>query len=192
MQRTRPPGGVERLPARLHRSLSSPRSLAVPCLLGVTVMVAPAAASELSIGQSVLVMRGERPVVKVAEVSSRVDPASVHVADVTGVLRRNAEAELGAIDWDKEGVRRGYVVSASVTHLASNKSSGALTANCTVSATLRDAARGTILAIVHGRALAEESAAGDPASAERGALRGAVRGAISALPEAIRKTEQKL
>lgn len=185
---------TDRLPVRLRRSLAAaPRSLAAPCLLGVTVMMAPAAAaSELSVGRSVLVERGDRPAVRVAEVSSRVDPSSVQLGDVVVALRRNAEVELGAIDWDKEGVRRGYVVSASVTHLSSNKGEGALTAHCTVSATLRDAGRGTVLAIVQGRAFAEEPAQGDRATAERSALRGAVRGAVAALPEAIRKTEQKL
>ncbi|WP_050431710.1 hypothetical protein [Chondromyces crocatus] len=125
--------------------------------------------------------------VTLAEVNSQVDPAATHLPDLTDILRQSAEAELRAIDWGKQGLRRGYKVSAAITRLESGREGKTLRASCAVSAAVRDE-RGSLLVIVEGRARAEEEGS-LLASAERGALEGAVHGAIHRLPEAIRKAQ---
>lgn len=125
--------------------------------------------------------------ITLAEVNTQVDPAATHLPDLKDILRRSAEAELKAIDWGKEGLRRRYKVSAAVVQLQSGREGRLLRASCAVSAAVRDE-RGALLAIVEGRARAEEEGAA-PASAERGALEGAVQGAIRRLPEAIRRAQ---
>jgi len=123
--------------------------------------------------------------VTLAEVGSRA--TSTKLGNVTELLRRDVESELAAIDWTKAKVNRRYVVSASVVRLDSELRDAGLLASCTVSATLRDE-RGAILAVLEGRARAEESP-GAAARAERDALAVAVRGAITAIPEAIRRMQ---
>jgi hypothetical protein len=132
-----------------------------------------------------------RPLVTLAEVGSRVE-AGTSLPNVTELLKTDAEAELAAIDWATVGVRKPYLVSASVTHLEARRDDGALRAICTVSVTIREAQSGTILAVVEGRARSESGSARpsrDEAAveAERGALSGAVHGAVSAIASAIRR-----
>ena len=127
------------------------------------------------------------PPVTLTEVNTHVDPAATHLPDLKDLLRRSAETELRSIDWGTQGLRRRYRVSASVVRLESGRDGRVLTASCAVSAAVRDD-RGALLAIVEGRARAEEEGSA-PASAERGALEGAVHGAIKRLPEAIRQAQ---
>jgi len=127
--------------------------------------------------------------VTLAEVASRVDGAAL--PNVVELLRSDVESEIAAIDWDKTGLRnktKKYTVSAAVVRLDSKREADGLKATCTVSATLREAKTGTLLAIVEGRAQAEEAPSAG-ARAQRGALAGAARGAVTALPEAIRRTQ---
>jgi len=128
--------------------------------------------------------------VVVSEVTSRVDEADTQLGDLTMHLRRDVERQLARIDWHKSGIERRYLVSASVTRLDSRAEDNHTTARCTVSTTVRDADSGTVLAIIQGRALAEDDA-GAEAEAERGALNGAAQGAVRAIPEAIRKATFK-
>ncbi len=123
--------------------------------------------------------------VTLAEVASQAK--ATRLTNVTALLRDDIETELAAIDWSKAGVRKRYLLSAAVVRLESTARDGALAASCTVSATVRDD-RGTILAIVEGRARAEEAPSA-AAVAERGALAAAARGAVTAVPEAIRRTQ---
>lgn len=123
--------------------------------------------------------------VTLADVGSRA--TTTKLGNITDLLRRDVESELAAIDWTKSRVNRRYVVSASVVRLDSELRDAGLLASCTVSATLRDE-RGAILAVLEGRARAEESP-GAAARAERDALTVAVRGAITAIPEAIRRMQ---
>jgi hypothetical protein len=116
-----------------------------------------------------------------------VAPGATQLSNLTELLRRNVEAELGAIDWSKEGLRRRYKLSASVVRLETSRVEGALEVACTVSAAVRDD-RGALLAIVEGRARVGGSSSAGP-GAEQGALAGAVRGAIGAVPEAIRRAQ---
>lgn len=127
------------------------------------------------------------PAVTLAEVASQVDPAATRLANVTELLRRSVQAELGAIDWSKQRLRRRYKVSASLVRLEAAQVEGGLRVSCTVSAAVRDDG-GVLLAVVEGRARAEGSSAART-HAEEGALSGAVRGAVAALPEAIRRAQ---
>lgn len=125
--------------------------------------------------------------VTLAEVTTKVDPAATHLPDLKDLLRKSVEVELRSIDWGKEGLRRRYKLSAAVMQLETAAAGGVLRSSCSVSAALRDD-RGKLLAIIEGRARAEEPGAA-AASAERGALEGAVQGAIRRLPEAIRQAQ---
>lgn len=133
----------------------------------------------------------KRARVTLAEVASRVDPGKTSLPNPTELLRGDVEAELAAIDWSKEGVRRSYLVSASLVKLEAQTAGAGLRALCAVSATIRDAEHGTILAVVEGRARAEEGSPGTRGDAavraERGALSAAAHGAVAAIPEAIRR-----
>jgi hypothetical protein len=124
--------------------------------------------------------------VTLGEVSSDAAAAGAsRLANVTDLLRLDAEAELSAIDWSKAAIHRRYTVSAVLVRLTSARvGDRALQISCTVSAAVRDTERGTLLAIVEGRARAEDLPAA-AADTERDALAGAVRGAITALPKAI-------
>lgn len=126
--------------------------------------------------------------VTLAEVASQVEPGATRLPNLKELLRLRVEAEIGAIDWSKEGLRRRYTLSASVVRLETSSADGALQVSCTVSAAVRDAERGTLLAIVQGKARVEGSSSAGP-GAEQGALAGAVRGAIGAVPDAIRRAQ---
>ena len=148
------------------------RQLLAALVVGIAVLLsAPADA------------HGPAPV-QLTEVASRV--SSRRLGDVVDLLRKDAQRELYAIDWQRQGVRRQVHVSAALVRLESTQDAKVLLANATVSATLRDARTGALLAILEGRAQAEDRP-GEAAGAERDALAGAVRGAITAIPEAIRR-----
>ena len=123
--------------------------------------------------------------VALAEVSSSAPAAQL--PNVAEALRHDVGEAIAGVDWSKTPKRKRYLVSAAVVRLESRRSSGALTASCTVSATLRDAERGNIVAIVEGKARSEEGPRAVAAHAERDALAEAARGAVAALPEALRR-----
>jgi hypothetical protein len=128
--------------------------------------------------------------VTLAEVASQVAPGATRLQNLTELLRRSVEAELGAIDWGKEGLRRRYTLSAALVRLETSRErgeEGGLVVTCTVSAAVRDD-RGSLLATLQGRAKVE-GASSAALGAEQGALAGAVRGAISGVPEVIRRTQ---
>jgi hypothetical protein len=130
-----------------------------------------------------------KPLVTLAEVASGPAEGSTRLTNLGELLRHDVEAEIAAVNWKAAGLRRRYTLSAAVVRLSSaRKGERAVLASCTVSTSVRDAERGTLLAIVEGRARAEDAPNAERA-AERDALAGAVRGAISALPEAIRNAQ---
>lgn len=159
-------------PARsAGRRLAALLALAAPFLLAT-----PGVARET---------RPDAAPVKLAEVASKVDAASTRLANVTDLLRHDVEAEIAAIDWTQAKLRRRYTLSAAVVRLESaTTGERTLSASCTVSAAVRDD-RGTLLAIVEGRARADD-AANAAARAERDALAAAARSAIKRVPETIR------
>ena len=103
-------------------------------------------------------------------------------------VRKQAEAELASLDWGHHKPSRKFKLSASVTKLEGTRERGVAAASCTVTAAIRDAERGTLLAVVEGRARAEA----EPTAAKialQDALDGAIRGAIGSVPAAIRKLQ---
>jgi hypothetical protein len=155
---------------------SARRALALFALAAPVLLSAPGAARE------------PLAPVTLSEVVSRVDASATRLGDVRALLRHDVESELAAIDWSKEKIRRRYKLSAAVARLESaSTGERTLRASCTVSAALLDD-RGALLAIVEGRARAED---GQPfaARAERDALAAAARSAIRALPESIHRAE---
>jgi len=128
-----------------------------------------------------------RPVT-LGEVATSVAAKSTRLLNVADLLRHDAEAEIAAIDWGKAKLRHRYTLSALIVRLDSAPlGERALSASCTVSAAVRDE-RGALLAVVEGRARAEDAASAGMA-AERDALSAAVRSAITAVPEAIRRLQ---
>jgi hypothetical protein len=126
--------------------------------------------------------------VTLGEVATSAAAGSTRLLNVADLLRRDAEAELAALDWTHTKLRHRYTVSALIVRLDSAPlGERALSASCTISAAVRDE-RGSLLAIVEGRARAEDAASAGIA-AERDALAGAVRSAITAVPEAIRRLQ---
>ena len=157
--------------AHLHRTL---RRAVAAIGIGALVLLAPPALA-----------REPRPApVTLAEVASRV--TAPRLGNVVELLRRDAQVEIEAIDWQKSGIKRKISVSASLVRLDSVQGGGSSRASATVSAALRDARSGTLLAILEGNAQTEEQTSAARA-AERGALAGAVRGAITAIPEAMKR-----
>jgi hypothetical protein len=126
--------------------------------------------------------------VTLREVTNGVGAKATKLGDVTVILRKDVETELDAIDWRKAGASRRYHVSAALVRLDSVRAAGALTVTCAVSATLRDAREGRVVAVVEGRARADD-ATESVAATQRDALAVAARSAVIALPEAIRRVE---
>ncbi len=130
-----------------------------------------------------------KPPVTLSEVAQNPAEGSTRLPNLAELLRHDVESELAAVNWKAEKLRRRYTLSAAVVRFSSAQSSErSVLASCTVSASVRDAERGTLLAIVEGRARAEDAPSA-AIEAERDALAGAVRGAITALPEAIRQAQ---
>ncbi len=116
------------------------------------------------------------------EVSAKVEST---VADLAGVLRRAAFAELAALDMRGVTTTKHYVVSVSVVRLDRESTEKGSAATCIVSAVLRDAKRGALLVVLEAKARAEDVTK-HLSDTETSAVRGAVRGALLRLPEALR------
>jgi hypothetical protein len=174
------------LSARLRRLPASARAALV---LSVALGAPPAEGAARERPADVAVDPSGAPPVTLAEVASQVEPSATRLGNLKEVLRREVEAELAAIDWSKESLRRRYRLSAAVVRLDTARAGGGLRISCTVSAAVRDD-RGVLLAVVEGRARADgdEGTGAGVATVEQGALAGAVRGAITAVPEAIRRS----
>ncbi|MFO0678355.1 MAG: hypothetical protein U0169_17590 [Polyangiaceae bacterium] len=117
------------------------------------------------------------------EVSAAVQSA---VADLPDVLRAAARVELEALD--KKGgfaTRRKFIVSVAVVQLEREVTATGEAATCVVSAALRDAKKGALVAVVRAKARAEDVSQ-RLAATETSAVVGALRGAFVRLPEALR------
>jgi hypothetical protein len=156
-------------------------------LLGIALLALSARPAAAEDARAPADSAASRPVT-LGEVSTSAAAGSTRLTNVADLLRHDAEVELAAIDWTRAKLRHHYTLSAVVTRLDSAPlGERALAASCTISAAVRDE-RGALLAIVEGRARAEDAAAAGMA-AERDALAGAVRSAITAVPEAIRRLQ---
>jgi hypothetical protein len=123
---------------------------------------------------------GEKAIT-LGEVSSQV-PSSGGV-DYPALVRAASEDEIRAID--PKGVPRGkrIIVSVALVRLDTLVEPRAR-ATCVVSATLRDARRGSVFAILEGQAQAMD---GERHAIETSALLGALHGALARIPEALRR-----
>lgn len=102
--------------------------------------------------------------------------------DLRELLRTSAQEELRALDLSKVPASRRSILSVSLVRMETLRdATNTNVTTCIVSATLRDARRGAIFAVLEGRAHAD-SGAGD-----RAILRTAVRGAVARIPEALRR-----
>jgi hypothetical protein len=118
--------------------------------------------------------------VALGEVSSSVTRGDL---DLRALLRSASEEELRAVDWTQVHTSRRAILSMSLVRMDSIASRDSKATTCVVSATLRDAKRGAIFAILEGRARATS----DPsAPVERSTIQTAVRGALARIPEALR------
>lgn len=119
------------------------------------------------------------------EVASRV---SRRDRDLRTVLRNGVESQLRTVDWGASRTGGPYVLSTSLVRLDTQTSDGVTLVSCTVSMALRDQKKGSLRAIVEGRASSETrpSAARE---AEDSAVLAAVRGAVRTLPQAIEKSK---
>ena len=123
--------------------------------------------------------------VALGEVSSTVERRDV---DLRALLRTSAEEELRALDLRGIPATRRSILSVSLVKMetaqeaapAGNKT----VTTCIVSATLRDARRGAIFAVLEGRARGESDAGGTGTGMF---VRTAVRGAVARIPEALKR-----
>lgn len=129
--------------------------------------------------------------------SAKVDarPPSISLGEVT-VKSAGADApteqklrfllgrEIGRLRLDTSHRSDAYVVSASLVRLDARESRDGTRASCVVSATLRQARTGTLLAMMRGSGTAEDDHDMLEGAKER-ALEAAVYGAVRRLPEAL-------
>ncbi len=118
------------------------------------------------------------PGVALGEVSTRIVRSDV---DLGEVLRKAVEGELATLEVPHGGGRGPVILSASLVRMETEGDR----LSCVVSATLRTARGGTMIAIVEGRARIETQA---PVSLSlvRQAVEAAVRSALVRVPEALR------
>lgn len=123
--------------------------------------------------------------VALGEVSSSVERRDV---DLRALLRTSAEEELRALDLRGIPATRRSILSVSLVKMEtapdSTASGNKTVTTCIVSATLRDARRGAIFAVLEGRARGESGAG---TRTEPAFVRTAVRGAVARIPEALKR-----
>lgn len=113
--------------------------------------------------------------------------APTSLADPAGLLRDDVSQALAALDWGKKPKQK-YLVSASLVRLDGVPSERGRTASCTVSATLRTAKGGSVVAILEGRARAEDGPTSG-SRAERDALAAAAKSTVRAVKDAVLRLE---
>lgn len=118
------------------------------------------------------------------EVSTSVTRRDV---DVPALLRILATEELRAVETSKaprDARHRGAIVSVALVRMDTESNAKGSASTCVVSVVLRDPARGVLLALLQGRARAEDGSRAANA-AERSALQASLRSALSRIPEAL-------
>ena len=120
--------------------------------------------------------------VDLGEVTSAVVREDV---DMGAVLRQTLEQELPSVDMGGRPRPRPAILSVSLLQMERAPSAASkASVTCVISATLRDKKRGAIVAVLEGRARAENEER-LVLLLERAALKSAVRGALARLPEAL-------
>lgn len=123
------------------------------------------------------------PALSIGEVTTRVTRKEV---DLPSAFRSAVEVELNQVDLRDVRKRERLVVSASLIRLDTETKDGRAHTTCVVSATLRKARGGALLAILQGKARAEDTARQVPSN-EMAALRAAVHSAVVGIPTAMRE-----
>ncbi|HEX7671392.1 MAG TPA: hypothetical protein VF395_17485 [Polyangiaceae bacterium] len=121
------------------------------------------------------------PMIAVGEISARVPGADARTEQE---LRLLVSRELERLRFDRQETRDTYVFSASLVRFDAKTSRDGARAACVVSGILRKAASGAIVAMMQGRAAAEDER-GALEGAKARALEGAVYGAVRHVPEAF-------
>ena len=119
--------------------------------------------------------------IALGQVSSEVVRKDV---DLGALLRASLASGLVEVDL-KRAAPRQAILSASLLRMDAEPSADGTTAvTCVVSAMLVDARRGTVFALLEGRARAENTSVAP--ALERAAMEGAVRSALARVPEAMK------
>lgn len=129
-------------------------------------------------GGSLPSARAAAPAVSVGEVRVQGGPA-----ELESMLRVALTEELSQLGTARIGMRRSFVVSATLTKLSSEQRAQNAKASAAISLALRRADDQVLFAELTGRASAEETP-GSVSSVRKAALRAAVRSAVARLPEA--------
>jgi len=123
---------------------------------------------------------GEEPIV-IGEVSSQVARDGV---DYASLVRSASEEEVRALDVSHVPHGKHVIVSVALVRMDTFAEPSVTDATCEISATLRDAKRGAVFAILEGRARAKSE--GAPNTVELSALQGALHGALARIPDVLR------
>ncbi|MES1173591.1 MAG: hypothetical protein ABUL62_04610 [Myxococcales bacterium] len=105
--------------------------------------------------------------------------------EVQGQLRSLLREELSSADFAQLKTRERYTLSATLLRLDTVQSSDSVRATCVVSVALLRDNGSTLYALIHGRAIAEETKTQSDI-AQRDALRAAVHSAMIRVPKALR------
>lgn len=119
--------------------------------------------------------------ITVGEISARVPGADARTEQE---LRLLVSREIDRLRLDGQATQGTYVFSASLVRFDARSSRDGARATCVVSGILRKAASGVIVAMMQGRAAAEDER-GALEGAKTRALEGAVYGAVRHVPEAF-------
>ena len=142
------------------------RSLRI--VLAAVVLAAPVQAGELR--------------VVIGEVSSRVGAAGTSYEPL---MRSASEAEVSALDLSRVPRERRVIVSVALVRLDTFDEALQTDATCEVSATLRDAKRGTVFAILEGKSRVKSG--GARGAVESSVVHGAIHGALVRIPDVLRR-----
>jgi hypothetical protein len=118
----------------------------------------------------------------IGEVSSQVARSGV---DYEMLLRSASEQEILSLDLSKVPHGRQVIVSVALVRLETLAERRTTDTTCKISATVRDAKRGSIFAILEGEAHA--SSRDSASDVESTAVRGALHGALGHIPELLRR-----
>jgi len=123
---------------------------------------------------------GDRPIV-IGEVSSQVARDGV---DYAGWVRSASEEEVRGLDVSHVPHGKQVIVSVALVRMDTLAETRTTDTTCEISATLRDAKRGSVFAVLNGKARAKSG--GAPRTVELSALQGALHGALARIPDVLR------
>jgi hypothetical protein len=123
---------------------------------------------------------GHEQPIEIGEVSTQVERDGIDFAEV---MRRESAEVLSALDTSHIPRGKHVIVSLALVRLDTLREPDT-SATCVVDATLRDARRGSVFAILEGKAKVTN---GEPRLVERTALHGAIKGALTRIPEVLKR-----